>query len=148
MAREFALTPQSVQRIETALRRIVTKLPSPESLPILEKLHRYEPLAMRGQPPVVWDRAEGLQVYDAYGNCWIDWSSGVLITNAGHGRKPIIDAIVDQASSGLLTNYGFPSEILSRFVEMLPALIPPHPQNISLLTTPSQPFAHSIHTLP
>ncbi len=138
MAREFALTPQSVQRIETALRRIVTKLPSPESLPILEKLHRYEPLAMRGQPPVVWDRAEGLQVYDAYGNCWIDWSSGVLITNAGHGRKPIIDAIVDQASSGLLTNYGFPSEIRSRLVEKLAGLLPPQLQKIFLLTTGSE----------
>src|SRR5260370_5903940 len=98
MACELALPPQSVQRIETALRRIVTKLPSPARLPILEKLHRYEPLAMRGQPPVVWDRAEGLQVYDAYGSCWIDWPSGVLITSAGHGRQPIIHPIVDPPS--------------------------------------------------
>ena len=38
-----------------------------------------EPVAMRGQPPIVWDHAEGFQVYDAYGNCWIDWSSGVVV---------------------------------------------------------------------
>ena len=107
MAREFDLTPQPAPRIETPLRRIVTKLPVPESLPTLEKLQRYEPLAMRGQPPVVWQRAEGFQVFDAYGNCWIDWSSGVLITNAGHGRQEIIDAIIEQAASGLLTSYGF-----------------------------------------
>ena len=138
MAREFALTPQPVAQIETALRRIATKLPAPESLPILEKLHRYEPLAMRGQPPVVWDRAEGFQVFDAYGNCWIDWSSGVLITNAGHGRQQIIDAIVNQASSRLLTNYGFPSEIRSRLVEKLASLLPPQLQKIFLLTTGSE----------
>ena len=72
---------------------------------------------MRGQPPVVWDHAEGFQVYDSWGNKWIDWSSGVLIANAGHGRQEIVDAIVNQASSKLLTNYCFPSEIRARLVD-------------------------------
>ena len=138
MARDVPLTPKSVPRVETKLRRIATALPVPESLPILEKLHRYEPLAMRGQPPVVWDRAEGFQVHDAYGNCWIDWSSGVLITNAGHGRKEIIDAIVAQASSGLLTNYGFPSEIRSKLVERIAGLLPRPLEKVFLLTTGSE----------
>ena len=79
---------------------------------------------MRGQPPVVWDHAEGFHVYDAYGNYWIDWSSGVLITNAGHGRRQMIDAIVEQANSGLLTNYAFPSEIRSRLVFLLRRNLP------------------------
>ena len=138
MAREFALTPQPVPHIETPLRRITTKLPVPESLPILEKLQRYEPLAMRGQPPVVWQRAQGFQVLDAYGNCWIDWSSGVLITNAGHGRQEIIDAIIEQASSGLLTSYGFASEIRARLVEKLAGLLPKPLEKIFLLTTGSE----------
>jgi len=93
MAREFDLIPKSIPRVETPYRRIVTELPVPQSIPILERLYKYEPVAMRGQPPIVWDHAEGFQVYDAYGNCWTDWSSGVLITNAGHGRREIIDAI-------------------------------------------------------
>jgi 4-aminobutyrate aminotransferase/(S)-3-amino-2-methylpropionate transaminase len=138
MAREFALTPQPVPQIETPLRRITTKLPVPESLPILEKLQRYEPLAMRGQPPAVWQRAEGFQVLDAYGNCWIDWSSGVLITNAGHGRQEIIAAIVEQAASGLLTSYGFASEIRARLVEKLAGLLPKPLEKIFLLTTGSE----------
>src|ERR1700704_6459528 len=116
MAREYDLIPKRVPHVETPFRRIVTEFPVPESLPILQKLQDYEPIAMRGQPPVVWDRAEGFQVYDAWGNRWIDWSSGVLITNAGHGRREIIDAIVQQASSELLTNYAFPSEIRARLV--------------------------------
>jgi len=138
MAREFPLTPQSVPLVDTKLRRIATKLPVPESLAILDKLHRYEPLAMRGQPPVVWDHAQGFQVYDAYGNCWIDWSSGVLITNAGHGRPEIIDAIVQQARSALLTNYGFPSEIRSRLVERIAELLPQPLKKVFLLTTGSE----------
>src|ERR1039458_7916138 len=100
MAKEYNVTPRRVPRIETQFRRIVTEFPVPESIPILERLQTYEPVAMRGQPPVVWDHAEGFQVYDAWGNQWIDWSSGVLIANAGHGRREIKDAIVRQVSSG------------------------------------------------
>ena len=138
MAREYDLTPKSVPRVETALRRIVTDLPAPESLPLLEKLYRWEPVSMRGQPPVVWDRAEGFQVFDACGNCWIDWTSGVLITNAGHGRTEIVDAVIRQASSKLLTSYCFPSEIRGRLVEKLASLCPEPLKKAFLLTTGSE----------
>jgi 4-aminobutyrate aminotransferase / (S)-3-amino-2-methylpropionate transaminase / 5-aminovalerate transaminase len=138
MAREFDLNPKSVPRVETPYRRIVTELPAPQSLPILERLYKYEPVAMRGQPPIVWDHAEGFQVYDAYGNQWIDWSSGVLITNAGHGRREIIDAITKQAQSKLLTNYCFPSEIRSRLVEKLASILPEPLKKVFLLTTGSE----------
>jgi 4-aminobutyrate aminotransferase-like enzyme len=82
----------------------VTDLPAPASIPVLEKLEKNELRAMGGQPLVVWDRAEGFQVYDASGNCWLDFSSGVLITNAGHGRKEIADAIKAQADAQLLAS--------------------------------------------
>jgi len=138
MAREFDLTPRHVPPVETQFRRIVTAFPAPESLPLLEKLARYEPLAMRGQPPVVWDRAEGFQVWDPYGNCWIDWSSGVLIDNAGHGRAEIASAIVAQANSKLLANYCFPTEIRAHLVERLVALLPQPLTKVFLLTTGSE----------
>src|SRR6266702_3255938 len=138
MAREFDLTPKRVPRVETPYRRIVTELPVPQSLPVLERLYQYEPVAMRGQPPVVWDHAEGFQVYDAYGNQWIDWSSGVLITNAGHGRREIIRAITDQANAKLLTNYCFPSEIRARLVEKLASILPEPLKKVFLLTTGSE----------
>jgi 4-aminobutyrate aminotransferase/diaminobutyrate-pyruvate transaminase/4-aminobutyrate aminotransferase/(S)-3-amino-2-methylpropionate transaminase len=138
MAREFDLTPKRVPRVETAFRRIVTEFPVPESIPVLKKLEQYEPVAMRGQPPVVWDRAEGFQVFDAWGNQWIDWSSGVLIANAGHGRREIADAIRRQAESHLLTNYCFPSEIRARLVERLATLLPEPLKKIFLLTTGSE----------
>ena len=138
MVREFDLTPRRVARVETPFRRIATDFPVPESLPLLRKLEAYEPAAMRGQPPVVWDRAEGFQVFDAWGNCWIDWSSGVLIANAGHGRQEIADAIAAQASAKLLTNYCFPSEIRARLVERLAGLLPEPLKKIFLLTTGSE----------
>ncbi len=138
MPREYDLTPRRVPRIQTPFRRIVTDFPVPESLPILRRLAPAEPLAMRGQPPVVWDRAEGFQVYDAWGNCWVDWSSGVLIANAGHGRQEIIDAITAQARSRLLTNYCFPSEIRAQLAERLAGLLPEPLKKVFLLTTGSE----------
>jgi len=89
----YDLTPRDVTPVDTRLRQIRTQLPVPESVPLLERLQAAEPVAMRGQPPVLWDSAEGFLVRDAWGNQWIDWSSGVLITNAGHGDRRIIDAI-------------------------------------------------------
>jgi 4-aminobutyrate aminotransferase/diaminobutyrate-pyruvate transaminase/4-aminobutyrate aminotransferase/(S)-3-amino-2-methylpropionate transaminase len=138
MAREYDLRPHAVARVETRYRRIVTELPAPGSVETLEKLYRYEPVAMRGQPPVVWDRAEGFQVWDAYGNCWIDWSSGVLITNAGHGREEIVEAVVEQARRHLLTTYCFPTEIRARLVERLGTLLPDPLRKVFLLTTGSE----------
>jgi 4-aminobutyrate aminotransferase / (S)-3-amino-2-methylpropionate transaminase / 5-aminovalerate transaminase len=124
MAREFTLVPQRVAEVSTAYRQIVTALPAPESLAILEKLYEFEPRAMRGQPPVIWHRAEGFQVSDAWGNRWIDWSSGVLIANAGHGRREIADAIAEQAHAHLLTSFSFGNEPRARLVEKLVAILP------------------------
>ncbi|GIU73731.1 MAG: 4-aminobutyrate transaminase [Bryobacteraceae bacterium] len=138
------LAPHPVPRVETRFRRIVTDFPVPESIPILEALQRYEIRAMQGQPPVVWDRAEGFQVYDRWGNMWLDWSSGVLITNAGHGRREIIEAITRQAQHGLLTNYCFPSEIRARLAERLVSLLPPPLNKVFILTTGSETVEFAI----
>src|SRR4051812_10051939 len=124
MPREFTLVPQSVKNINTSYRSIRTQLRVPESIPILEKLYAFEPRAMRGQPPVVWHRAEGFQVEDAWGNRWIDWSSGVLIANAGHGRPEIAEAIAAQAKARLLTSFSFANEPRALLVERLTSLLP------------------------
>ncbi len=68
-------------------REINTQLPVFESLEIANSLSEAEPGSMMGQPPVIWDKAEGFQIYDKWGNKWLDWSSGVLITNAGHDHN-------------------------------------------------------------
>lgn len=134
----IGMATSTVPPVQTALRRIVTEIPVPESLPILETLRRYEPRAMQGQPPIVWDRAEGFQVYDKYGNCWIDWSAGVLVANAGHAAPEMVNAIVEQAQKHLLTNYCFPSEIRARLVERLATLMPEPLKKVFLLTTGSE----------
>ena len=93
---------------------------------------------MRGQPPIVWHRAEGFLVADAWGNQWIDWSSGVLITNAGHGRQEIADAIARQAQSHLLTSYIFPNEPRAQLVQTLSTLLPEPLKKVALFSTGSE----------
>ncbi len=136
--RSYSLVPKQVPPVETRFRRIHTAFPVPESIPLLETLRRYEPRSMEGQPPVVWDHAEGFQVYDRYGNKWLDFSSGVLVTNAGHGRKEIAEAVIKQASGGLLTHYCFPGEPRMELARRLVELAPPELNKAFILTTGSE----------
>jgi 4-aminobutyrate aminotransferase-like enzyme len=124
--------------VRTKFRRIVTAIPHPDSLATLEKLRQFEPVSMRGQPPIVWERAEDISVFDKYGNQWLDWSSGVLVTNAGHGAREIREAIISQVNSGLLHNYCFPSEERAQLVELLARVAPAGLGKVFLLTTGSE----------
>jgi len=79
--------------VETEYRRIISEIPHPDSLPVIRELQRLEPRCLHGMPPVVWDRAKGFQVWDAHGNCWIDFSSSVVLANAGHAHPDIGNAV-------------------------------------------------------
>ncbi|HWX22077.1 MAG TPA: aspartate aminotransferase family protein [Candidatus Binatia bacterium] len=138
MGKEFSIVPRSVPRVETRYRRVATALPHPESVATLEALRRFEPQSMRGQPPLVWDRAEDIFVFDKYGNRWLDWSSGVLVANAGHGAAEVRRAIIEQVNSGLLHNYCFPSEERAELAACLAGLAPEGLDKVFLLTTGSE----------
>jgi 4-aminobutyrate aminotransferase-like enzyme len=138
MGKEFNITPREVAHVETKYRRIATPIPHPDSLPTLERLREFEPISMRGQPPIVWDRAEDIFVFDKYGNRWLDWSSGVLVTNAGHCAPEVKQAILDQVNSNLLHNYCFPSEERAELAGYLASLAPAGLKKVFLLTTGSE----------
>ena len=138
MGKEFSIVPREVPPVESKYRRIRTSLPHPDSVSTLARLRQFEPQSMRGQPPLVWDRAEDIFVYDKYGNRWLDWSSGVLVTNAGHADPDVCQAIVDQVNSRLLHNYCFPSEERAALAECLAGLAPDGLKKVFLLTTGSE----------
>jgi 4-aminobutyrate aminotransferase / (S)-3-amino-2-methylpropionate transaminase / 5-aminovalerate transaminase len=138
MGKEFSIIPREVPEVHTEFRRICTPLPHPDSVATLEKLRRHEPISMRGQLPVVWERAEDVSVYDRHGNRWLDWSSGVLVTNAGHGAPEVRKAIIEQVNSGLIHNYVFASEERAELAECLVGLAPEGLDKVFLLTTGSE----------
>ncbi len=115
----FNHTPQDVAPVDTSFRRIATRLPVPESIPLLERMYETESRAMHGQLPVVWDRAEGFQVYDAWGNCWIDFTSTIFVTNAGHGNARIVKALRAQLDQPLLHTYTFGNRARMDYLDAL-----------------------------
>ena len=82
-AEAFTDLDAPIQRLATADVPIPYNIPMMEAvLPTVEKIKQLrvaEPMSMRGQAPVIWNKAEGFNVYDAFGNMWLDFSSGVVI---------------------------------------------------------------------
>jgi len=83
-------------------------LPGPKGRRLLDQWHRYEADVVGFQAPVVWESARGCIVTDVDGNTYIDWTSGVLVTNVGHCHPKLVEA-VREASGELLNNYECPS---------------------------------------
>ncbi len=136
--KEFPLEPVVVPHVETAHRRIRTPLPVPESLPLLHMMRDAECRSMRGQPPVIWDRGDGVHIHDPYGNRWLDFSSGVLVTACGHGHEHILGGMRRMLDQGMYHAYCFPTEIRARLAAKLASLAPRPLRLVFLLTTGSE----------
>jgi 4-aminobutyrate aminotransferase / (S)-3-amino-2-methylpropionate transaminase / 5-aminovalerate transaminase len=115
----FSHNPINVPKVETKYRKIVTQIPVPESIPLLEKMYRTESRSMHGQMPVIWDRAEGFQVHDSWGNTWIDFSSTIFVTNAGHGNKRIVEALKKVLDKPLLHTYTYGNHERIEYIDYL-----------------------------
>lgn len=139
----FNLVPRDVPKVSTAHRRIQTKIPVPESLPIFEEIRMYESSNVRDQLPVVWDRAKGYQVFDAWGNVWIDFSSTIFVTNAGHGHPHIVETVKAEADR-LLHSYCYPTEIRARFLRKLIGVTPPYLEKASLFSAGTEASERAI----
>lgn len=105
----FNPTSQKVPLIKTPYRLIKTKIPAPGTNKILRDLGKYESNSMHGQLPVVWNKAQGFSIYDPAGNKFIDFTSTIFVTNAGHSNPRIIKAIKRVIGKPLLHTYTFPS---------------------------------------
>lgn len=130
----FIQVPQKVAFVKTKYRTIKTKIPVPESISILKKLGRYEARSMHGQLPVVWDRAEDFQVFDKWGNCWIDFTSTIFVANSGHSNPKVIKAIRKQLDKKLLHTYTFAHEMRVKFLKKLIIMTPSFCQKAFLLS--------------
>ncbi len=130
----FHKEPVHVPKVETKYRKIVTPIPVPESMAILNDIDTYESHSMHGQMPVVWDRAENFQVYDRWGNTWIDFTSTIFVTNAGHGHPRIVKALRDILDKPLLHTYTFATAARADYVKYLIEKTPPQFEKAFLLS--------------
>ena len=115
----FSHQPIKVEKIETKYRTIKTDIPVPQSVPMLEKMYELEAQAMHGQLPMIWDKADDFQIYDQWGNVWIDFTSTIFVANAGHGNKHIVEALRKVLDKPLLHTYTYASSERIDYLEYL-----------------------------
>lgn len=131
----FSRAPVKRPPVRSQFRNIQTALPVPESLPILDDLERYESRSMHGQIPIVWDRAKDFQVFDKWGNVWIDFTSTIFVANAGHSNDRIRAALKDMIDHDLLHTYSYATEVRAKFLKKLVEATPAPFEKAYLIST-------------
>ena len=134
----YAEPSREVTPIKTEHRRIATAIPAPETRAVLEASRELFAQVNLYQPPIVWERAEGYQVFDCAGNCWIDFTSTAVMTNAGHGHPAIREVVREHAEKGMLAHFNFPTGQRVELARRLLALCPAHMEKVYFWTSGSE----------
>lgn len=121
----------------TKITRVVGDLPGPRSKALFERWQKAEAQCTGRQAAVVWDRASGCVVTDVDGNVFLDWTSGVLVTNVGHCHPDLVKAIQD-TSTRLLNNYECLNPQRVEAAEKLVSVMPKHLDRCFFLSTGSE----------
>lgn len=127
-----------MKKIKTKYRRMVSPIPHPDSIAFFDSLYAKECRSTHEQPPVIWDKAYGFQVFDPFGNIFLDFSSGVLVANCGHSHPKVVRAIRREVDRGLLHSYCFANAARERLLRKLREISPPELSRYYLLSTGSE----------
>ena len=111
--------------------------PGPRSGELIARWERVEGTVTGRLAPVAWERASGVTVWDADGNEYLDWTSGVLVTNVGHAHPRLVAAVAG-AAGDLLNCFEFPTERRVQAGEALLAHLPDHLDRCFFQTTGSE----------
>ncbi|MDH7482122.1 MAG: aspartate aminotransferase family protein [Armatimonadota bacterium] len=113
---------------------IKTELPGPKASKFIEMSRKYEPHSMSDQVPAVWRSAKGAVVEDVDGNLFIDFTSGVLVTNVGHCHPNHVQAIQEQAAE-LMNSYDFVNPWRAQLAAKLVEITSPNLDKAFILST-------------
>lgn len=114
--------------------RVQGPLPGPRSRELFSRWEKVEAQCTGYQAQVVWDSASGVVVTDVDGNTFLDWTSGVLVTNVGHCHPHLVKAI-QTAAAKLLNNYECLNEPRVVAAEKLVSILPKHLDKCFFLST-------------
>jgi len=119
--------PPGVQRPLPGERgqRLVEALALAECPALTQRRARRSELSGALHDPIVWTRAQGVNVWDADGNRYVDLSAGFGAATLGHGHPEVVQAVQAQAAT-LLHALGdlHPSDIKIELLTRLSALAP------------------------
>lgn len=99
--------------------------PGPRAREVLEREARFVSPSLTKAYPLVVSHAKGTHVFDVDGNRYLDFTTGIAVTNLGHCHDRISAAIHDQADRLLhMSNADFTHPEYSELCERLALLAP------------------------
>lgn len=113
---------------------VKTELPGPEARKYIEMSRQYEPNSMSDQVPAVWKSAQGAVIEDVDGNTFIDFTSGVLVTNVGHCHPKHVAAVQEQAAE-VMNSYDFVNPWRAKLAKKLVDITCPNLDKAFILST-------------
>ena len=107
--------------------KLVTETPGPASRALHERMTRRTGTALTSMVrlhPVAWERGEGVVLHDVDGNAYLDFSSGIVVTNLGHAHPAVARAVADAAARlDNVHDFAHPDKVEA--IEALCAVLPP-----------------------
>ncbi|NOZ23353.1 MAG: aspartate aminotransferase family protein [Planctomycetes bacterium] len=108
------------------LPRLVTKdIPGPKST----AMHQRASAIMKGYSsqvklfPVCFEKGEGVTLTDVDGNVYLDFSSGIYVTNLGHCHPKVSEAVAKYAKT-LMNCHDFTTQVKTELLEKLVDVLP------------------------
>lgn len=114
-----------------------TKVPGPKSAELIGKWKQYEVDKLGFQVPVAIESGDGAILKDVDGNTYIDWTSGVIVTNVGHAHPVLVEAM-HEASKHILNIYEWCSQYRVKAAEDLVEAAPEQYDRCFFLSTGSE----------
>ncbi len=104
---------------------IRTKLPGTQAKKILEKDRKFVSQSYTRVYPLVVKKAKGVWVEDVDSNRFLDFTSGIAVTNTGHCHPRVVEAIQRQSEdlihmSGSDFYYGLQSDLAAKLSQITP----------------------------
>ena len=94
-----------------------------------------EPECIRNTLPIVWHKAKDFIVQDENENSWIDFTSGIFVSNAGHSNKKIGKAIKKQIDSELYFSFLYDTKIRNNLTNKILEISPNYFNKVVLAST-------------
>jgi 4-aminobutyrate aminotransferase/(S)-3-amino-2-methylpropionate transaminase len=119
---------------------LVTEVPGPRSRRYwaLDARHHASNSSLAAQASrIVVRDGRGAVVRDVDGNVFIDFASGIVVTNLGHCPAPVVEALRDELGR-LLHFFDYATPVRPAFFEALAATLPPSLDTFQMYTTGSE----------
>ncbi|WP_042936221.1 aminotransferase class III-fold pyridoxal phosphate-dependent enzyme, partial [Pseudomonas gingeri] len=108
----------------TSDKHLLTALPGPKSLAMIERDQAVVSPSYPRDYPFVMSHGRGAEVWDVDGNRFIDFASGIAVCSTGHSHPKVVEAVKNAADRFLHISSDYWHEEQVRLAETLNRLSP------------------------